>query len=115
MRRDLFGDLTNPPSTTGGKSWVVVLATMLIELAAVAAMVVAPLMMTGLIPQPPVMLAFTKPLDPPVPPPPPVSARPEKPIEAPDTRAPIEPPTEIRPEPDIIPVSVPDVPPGTMI
>jgi protein TonB len=106
MRRDIFGDVIDPLSGTGGKSWISIGIAMAIEVTAIAVLMIAPLMVVGFIPKPPSMLAFTSEAPPPSPPPPPppaASAPRQTPVDELDMRAPIEPPAAITPEPETIP------------
>jgi periplasmic protein TonB len=105
MRRDIFGDVIDPLSVTGGKSWISIGIAMVVEVAAIAVLVIAPLMVVGFIPRPPSMLAFTTVAPPPSPPPPPPasSAPRHTPVHELDMRAPIAPPAAITPEPETIP------------
>ena len=100
MRRDIFGDVIDPLSVTGGKSWISIGGAMVVEVTAIAALVIAPLMVVGFIPKPPSMLAFTSEAPPPSPPPPPpaASAARQTPVDELDMQAPIEPPTAITPD-----------------
>ena len=73
MPRDMFGDVVDPSIKMGNKMWYTVPLTMLIQAAIVAALVIVPLMATGLMPTPPSMMAFVA-APPPPPPPPPAAA-----------------------------------------
>ncbi len=76
MPRDMFGDVVDPSIKMGNKMWYTVPLTMLIQAVIVAALVIVPLMATGLMPTPPSMMAFvTAPPPPPPPPAAPASAR----------------------------------------
>jgi protein TonB len=98
MRRDIFGDLVNPPVAVRGKSLIAVAAAMMVEVVAIAAMIVVPLMIVGVVPKPPSMMAFVKPPEPPPLPPPPTAQRREKQSIVETNAAPIDTPTEIRAE-----------------
>jgi protein TonB len=104
MRRDIFGDVIDPRSVTGGKSWISIGMAMVVEVTAIAVLVIAPLMVVGFIPKPPSMLAFTTvpPPPSPPPPPPPAASTPRPPVDDLEMRAPVEPPAAITPEPERI-------------
>ena len=53
MPRDMFGDVVDPSIKMGNKMWYTVPLTMLLEASIVAALVIVPLMATGLLPTPP--------------------------------------------------------------
>jgi len=56
--RDMFGDVVDPSIKMGNKMWYTVPLTMLIQATAVAALVIVPLMATGVLPTTPSMMAF---------------------------------------------------------
>ena len=79
----MFGDVVDPSIKMGNKMWYTVPLTMLLQAWIVAALVIVPLMPTGLMPTPPSMMAFVAaPAPPPPPPPPPAPPRSERPATA---------------------------------
>ena len=91
MPRDMFGDVVDPSIKMGNKMWYTVPLTMLVQAVIVAAMVIVPLMATGLMPTPPSMMAF-------VAAPPPQVAAPPPPMDVSPDAAPLEAPKEIKAE-----------------
>jgi len=101
MGRDIFGDLVSPPVVVKSRSLVAVAVAMMVEVVAIAAMIVVPLMIVGVVPKPPSMMAFVELPEPPLLPPPPMAPRREKAPMVETAAAPLEPPSEIRAEPNI--------------
>ena len=93
MPRDMFGDVVDPSIKMGNKMWYTVPLTMLIQASVVAALVIVPLMATGLMPTPPSMMAFVA-----APPPPPEAKAPPPPRDVSPDAAPLEAPKEIKAE-----------------
>ena len=58
MPKDMFGDVVDPSIKMGNKMWYTVPLTMLLQATVVAALVIVPLMATGMMPTPPSMMAF---------------------------------------------------------
>ena len=56
--KDMFGDVVDPSIKMGNKMWYTVPLTMLLQATVVAALVIVPLMATGMMPTPPSMMAF---------------------------------------------------------
>ena len=56
--KDMFGDVVDPSIKMGNKMWYTVPLTMLLQATIVAALVIVPLMATGMMPTPPSMMAF---------------------------------------------------------
>jgi len=97
--RDMFGDVVDPSIKMGNKMWYTVPLTMLLQASIVAALVIVPLMATGLMPTPPSMMAFVAAPPPPPPPPPPKPVE-VKPVEVVNPNAaPVTEPEEIKAEP----------------
>src|SRR6185503_6456364 len=87
----MFGDVVDPSIKMGNKMWYTVPLTMLLQATVVAALIIVPLMATGMMPTAPSMMAFVAaPPPPPPPPPPPMDVSPDA--------APLEAPKEIKAE-----------------
>jgi protein TonB len=99
MHRDIFGEFVNPPIRTGGKSLMAVATMMVVESLAIVALIVVPLMIVGVVPRPPSIIAFVDRPDPPSPPA--IAPRHDRPIVETSKAAPTEPPNEIRAEPEV--------------
>ncbi|HEX6314503.1 MAG TPA: TonB family protein [Gemmatimonadaceae bacterium] len=103
MPRELFGEVANPTTKVGSRSWYTVPVSILAHIVLFGAVVIIPLMATDVLPTPPTMMAFvgTPPPPPPPPPPPaPAAAQPKvvpQPVTNPNA-APVEAPKEIVPE-----------------
>ena len=93
MPRDMFGDVVDPSIKMGNKMWYTVPLTMLVQATAVAALVIVPLMATGVLPTTPSMMAFVA-----APPPPPEAKAPPPPMDVSPDAAPLEAPKEIKAE-----------------
>ncbi len=99
MPRDMFGDVVDPSIKMGNKMWYTVPLTMLIQASVVAALIIVPLMATGVLPTTPSMMAFVSaPPPPPPPPPPPEAKAPPPPMDVSPDAAPLEAPKEIKAE-----------------
>ena len=102
MPRELFGEVVNPTTKVGSRSWYTVPVSILAHIILFGAVIIIPLMATDVLPTPPTMMAFvgTPPPPPPPPPPAPAAAQPKvapQPVSNPDA-APVEAPKEIVPE-----------------
>ncbi len=103
MPRELFGEVANPTTKVGSRSWYTVPVSILAHIVLFGAVIIIPLMATDVLPTPPTMMAFvgTPPPPPPPPPPPaPAAAQPKvapQPVTNPNA-APVEAPKEIVPE-----------------
>jgi len=100
--RELFGEVVNPTTKVGSRSWYTVPVSILAHIILFGAVIIIPLMATDVLPTPPTMMAFvgTPPPPPPPPPPAPAAAQPKvapQPVANPDA-APVEAPKEIVPE-----------------
>jgi periplasmic protein TonB len=104
MPRDMFDGITSPHAGVGSRKWYTMPLSMTIHATAVAVLVVVPLMAVDVLPTAPYILAFTVPEPPPSPPPPPAPRHPQTPHQLTTVNpnaAPVEAPSEIRPEPGI--------------
>jgi len=88
----MFGDVVDPSIKMGNKMWYTVPLTMLLQATVVAAMIIVPLMATGMMPTPPSMMAFV------AAPPPPEAKAPPPPMDVSPDAAPLEAPKEIKAE-----------------
>jgi protein TonB len=99
----LFGEVANPTTKVGSRSWYTVPVSILAHVILFAVVIIIPLMATDVLPTPPTMMAFVgAPPPPPPPPPPPAPAAPQpkvvpQPVTNPNA-APVEAPKEIVPE-----------------
>jgi protein TonB len=99
----LFGEVANPTTKVGSRSWYTVPVSILAHIVLFGAVIIIPLMATDVLPTPPTMMAFvgTPPPPPPPPPPPAPAVSQPKVVPQPVTNpnaAPVEAPKEIVPE-----------------
>lgn len=106
MPRDLFGDIVHPATRVGSRRWYTLPLSLLIHTVALAALVIVPLMATGVLPAPHHILPEFVQVAPAVPPePPPVRTAPAAPRTVLTTNpdaAPLEAPAGVRDEPGIV-------------
>ena len=75
MPREIFGEVSNPSVKLGSQAWYTVPLSILVHAALIAVMIVVPLIVTGAVPEVPIVLAFAVPPElPDAPPPPPAPA-----------------------------------------
>src|SRR5438067_617413 len=103
MGFDVFGSLTSSPVSVGTRKWYTVPLSVLAHMVALLALVVVPLVATGMLPTPESVMVFTvTPPAPPAPQPPaPPTAEKIVPVEVPANReaAPVQAPDRIAAEP----------------
>jgi protein TonB len=107
MPRDLFGDIVHPATRVGSRSWYTLPLSLVIHTVALGALVIVPLMATGVLPAPHHVLPEFVRVAPDVQPePPPVrTAQPATPrsvLTANPDAAPLDAPTGVRDEPGIV-------------
>jgi protein TonB len=94
----MFGEIANPTIKIGAQKWYTVPVSILAHVAAIAAVLIVPLLAAEALPQVPSMMAFVA-APPPPPPPPPAAQAVEAPIvDVNPNAAPIEAPAQIAPE-----------------
>ena len=103
MPRELFHDVVDPSIKVGSQKWYTIPLSIVLHVAVIAALIIIPLMAADVLPTPPAMMAFVAtpppPTPPPPPPPPPAAAAPKVPeVMQNPAAAPVEAPSEIRPE-----------------
>jgi len=105
MAGQIFGEIANPSIRLGTQKWYAVPVSILAHIVGIAAIVIVPLLVTGNLPEVPLMMAFVAASPPPpaLPPPPPPAAAVPQVAEVPvvdinPNAAPIEAPAEIVPE-----------------
>src|SRR6266481_3232907 len=95
----MFKDVVDPSIKVGSQKWYTIPLSIIVHTTAIAALVIIPLMAADILPTPPSMMAFVAPPPPPPPPPPPAQAAAPKPVvEVNPAAAPVEAPSEIKPE-----------------
>lgn len=98
MPRDLFGDVTDPSVRVGSRKWYTVPVSLAVHVVALGAVVIVPLLATGVLPVVPASTILVVQLAPPEPPPRPPRPRDLARRAADAAAAPVEAPDAIRPE-----------------
>ena len=88
----MFGDVVKPSISVGSKQWYTLPLSILAHVAVIAVLIVIPLLAADVLPTPPSMMAFVSA------PPPPQAAAPKPVMDVNPSAAPVQAPTDIKPE-----------------
>ncbi|MGE3273692.1 MAG: energy transducer TonB [Vicinamibacterales bacterium] len=104
MPREFLGDVTRPPAPIGDRRWSTVTVSLVSHAAVVLLLVLVPLMAPAVLPVigRNTIAAFAVSMPPPPPPPPPPAIRRDAPPPVNRDAAPVEAPSAITPEPDVL-------------